>query len=262
MNNLRTYGSAPYRLALLHGGPGAPGTMAPVARELAAEYGVLEPLQTADTLEGQVLELRDVLTGQAAPPLTLIGSSWGAMLGYILAARHPELVKKLIMVGSGVFEESAAADLQETRLKRLPATARFEVWELTSILEGTDDSKKDAAMTRLGEIFTQTDAYDPLTLDTEVISVDYALHRRVWEEAVALRQSGELLALGKDIHCPVRALHGDHDPHPADGIRKPLSGVVADFRFVLLGRCGHLPWLEAQARDEFYRRLRAELADG
>jgi pimeloyl-ACP methyl ester carboxylesterase len=260
MNNLRTYGSAPFRVALLHGGPGAPGTMAPVARELAAEYGVLEPLQTEDTLDGQVTELRDVLTQNAATPVTLIGSSWGAMLGFILAARHTELVKKLIMVGSGVFEESAAAGLQDTRLKRLPATARFEVWELSRTLEGADDSQKDAAMTRLGELFNQTDTFDPLTLDTEVISVDYALHRRVWEEAVALRSSGELLALGRNIKCPVLALHGDHDPHPAEGIRKPLSTVVADFRFVLLGRCGHLPWLETQARDAFYRRLRTELA--
>ena len=260
MNNLRTHGSAPFRVALIHGGPGAPGTMAPVARELAAEYGVLEPLQTEDTLEDQVLELRHVLTQHGAPPLTLIGSSWGAMLGFILAARHPELVKKLIMVGSGVFDESDAAGIQETRLKRLPATARFEVWELSNILEGTDDSKKDAAMTRLGELFTQTDAFDPLTLDTEVIRVDYALYRRVWEEAAALRSSGELLALGRDIRCPVLALHGDYDPHPAEGIRKPLSTVVADFRFVLLGRCGHLPWIELQAKDAFYRRLKSELA--
>jgi len=260
MNNLRTYGSAPFNVALIHGGPGAPGTMAPVARELSTDFGVLEPLQTADTLAGQVQELRDVLTQHAAPPLTLIGSSWGAMLGFILAARHPELVKKLIMVGSGVFEESAATDILDTRLKRLPATARFEVWELSRTLEDTDDSQNDAAMTRLGEIFTQTDAFDPLTLDTEVISVDYSLHRSVWEEVVALRRSGELLALGRSIQCPVLALHGDHDPHPAEGIRRPLSTVEADFRLVLLGRCGHLPWIETQARDGFYRRLRAEIS--
>jgi len=259
MQNLRVYGTAPYGLALIHGGPGAPGTMAPVARELAAEYGVLEPLQTADTLQGQVTELRDVLTGHGAPPVILVGSSWGAMLGYILAAHHPELVKRLVMVGSGVFDTKYADQIPETRLKRLPAAARFEVWELSRVLEGPDDSKHDAAMSRLGEIFTGTDAFDPLTLDTGVIRVDYALHRRVWKEATALRQSGELLALGRDVKCPVLALHGDHDPHPAEGVRQPLSGVLANFRFVLLGRCGHLPWLERQARDEFYRQLRAEL---
>src|SRR5712692_10060037 len=54
MQNLRLYGQSPFTVAVLHGGPGAPGTMAPVARELATEWGVLEPLQTADSLDGQV----------------------------------------------------------------------------------------------------------------------------------------------------------------------------------------------------------------
>jgi hypothetical protein len=54
MKNPRTYGITPYSIAVIHGGPGAPGQMAPVARELSRDYGVLEPLQTATTLDGQV----------------------------------------------------------------------------------------------------------------------------------------------------------------------------------------------------------------
>ena len=57
MKNLRIYGNKPFSVAVIHGGPGAPGEMAPVARELASVKGVLEPLQTADSLEGQVDEL-------------------------------------------------------------------------------------------------------------------------------------------------------------------------------------------------------------
>src|SRR5262249_15809566 len=100
MENLRRYGAAPFRVAVLHGGPGAPGTMAPVARELAGDRGMLEPLQAASSLQGQVEELRTVLEGHAELPATLIGSSWGAMLGFIFAAHYPALVTKLIMVGS------------------------------------------------------------------------------------------------------------------------------------------------------------------
>jgi len=61
MKNLRTYGQAPYHVAVLHGGPGAAGEMAPVAREIASAGGVLEPLQTATSLPGQIEELRMVL---------------------------------------------------------------------------------------------------------------------------------------------------------------------------------------------------------
>ena len=61
MNNLRLYGNKPFNVAVIHGGPGAPGEMAPVARELSSVRGVLEPLQTATSLEGQVRELHTVL---------------------------------------------------------------------------------------------------------------------------------------------------------------------------------------------------------
>ena len=36
VKNLRTYGEAPFNIAVIHGGPGAAGEMAPVARELAS----------------------------------------------------------------------------------------------------------------------------------------------------------------------------------------------------------------------------------
>jgi hypothetical protein len=60
MKNQRVYGKAPYRVAVIHGGPGAPGEMAPVARELSVMRGVLEPLQIMTTIEGQVEELATV----------------------------------------------------------------------------------------------------------------------------------------------------------------------------------------------------------
>lgn len=259
MDNLRRYGVAPFAVAVIHGGPGAPGTMAPVARELSTICGVLEPLQTAASLEGQVQELRAVLEANAELPVTLIGSSWGAMLAFIVAARYPELARKLIMIGSGVFEERYAAMIDATRMGRLIGPERREVEALAAALADPAVPDKDAPLVRLGQIFTRIDAYDPLTLDTEVIKVQFEVHQTVWREARALRISGEFLELGRRITCPVVAIHGDYDPHPAAGIREPLSTVLADFGFILLERCGHLPWIECQARDVFYRILKAEL---
>jgi pimeloyl-ACP methyl ester carboxylesterase len=56
----------------------------------------------------------------------------------------------------------------------------------------------------------------------------------------------------------VVAIHGDYDPHPFQGVKKPLSGILKDFRFILLKNCGHTPWIEKKAVNEFYRVLRAE----
>jgi pimeloyl-ACP methyl ester carboxylesterase len=260
MKNLRTYGAAPYRIAVIHGGPGAPGQMAPVARELSRDYGVLEPLQTVATLDGQVQELHDIIRKNGKPPIVLIGSSWGAMLSYICVARHPALVKKLIMVGSAVFDDRYAAGIQKTRLDRLDAEAKREVYSLVKDLnDDVVSDKKNKLLARLGELFTKADAYDAITLDTEVLEVRFDIHEGVWSDAMKLRGSGELLKLGKKIKCPVVAIHGDYDPHPAEGVREPLSKVLKDFRFILLEHCGHLPWIERQAKDKFYELVRKEL---
>ena len=95
--------------------------------------------------------------------------------------------------------------------------------------------------------------------ETEILEVQAQLHQQVWGEATELRKSGQLLALGQQIQCPVVAIHGDYDPHPAQGVEQPLTAVLTDFRFILLRNCGHLPWLEREARDKFYEILTAEL---
>ena len=252
MRSYREYGRAPFAVAVIHGGPGAPGYMAPVARELSLERGVLEPLQSAASVEGQIEELRAALENRGEPPVVLIGSSWGAMLGYLLAARYPNLVKKLIMVGSAVYEDRYATAITETRLGRLDSDERREARTIMESLEASNTADGAVLLARLDAMFTRADCYDPLSLDTGVLEYQQELNRKVWMEAEELRRSGELLRLGSEIRSPVVAIHGDYDPHPADGVREPLSRVLRDFRFILLESCGHYPWLERAARDSFY----------
>src|SRR6516164_9647049 len=143
--------------------------MAPVARQLSAERGVLEPLQSATSIEGQLQELRTIFMEYGDLPVTLIGSSWGAMLGFMFSARYPETVKKLILVGSGVYEERYAPAIQETRLSRLTEQEREEAQTLMEGLADPVRTDKTGSLARLGALFTKTDAYDPLTLETEVV---------------------------------------------------------------------------------------------
>ncbi|MBN1679238.1 MAG: alpha/beta hydrolase [Anaerolineae bacterium] len=260
MDNLRIHGPAPYRVAVIHGGPGAPGSMAPVARELARKRGVLELLQTADSLDGQVEELRTVIETYGDQPLTLIGWSWGAMLSFVTAAHHPALVNKLILVGCGGFEAQHGAQVMETRLSRLSTDEKSEMDALYKTLDDPGVDDKNKALARLGALFKdRTDTYSPLTLDAESTRVQYNIHQRVWRDAEQLRANGALLQLGTHIQCPVVAIHGDYDPHPADGVREPLARVLSDFRFIMLKNCGHYPWNETEARDSFFEVLEHEL---
>lgn len=263
MSNFRIYGPAPYRVAVIHGGPGAAGEMAPVARQLATKRSVLEPLQTAGTVEGQVTELKTVLENSAAFPLTLIGYSWGAWLVFILAAQYPALVKKLLLVSSGPFEEKYAAGIMETRLNRLSIQDRTKVTDILKECEGINTENKNSLLQQLGNLLSRADAHDPIETALEPADkIDYRIDifQKVWKTASELRKNGKLLDYGRQILCPVVALHGYYDPHPFEGVEKPLSKILTDFRFILLKNCGHKPWTERKARTIFFNILDEEIS--
>ncbi len=260
MITLRKYGTAPYSVVVVHGGPGAGSEMATVARELASEWGVLEPIQTAMSVDGQVEELKAMLESNDVLPVTLIGFSWGAWLSVVVAANYPMFVSKVILVGSGPFEEKYAASIQETRLSRLSDAERNEIISLIGVLNNPDIEDKNETFARYGMLFSKADTLDPIKNDfDDPIEIRADIFERVWSEAAEMRRCGKLLEMAKQIECPVVAIHGDYDPHPAEGVRKPLAAILKDFRFILLENCGHKPWIERQAKDEFYRVLKEEL---
>lgn len=256
MEPVRFYGKPPYVTAVLHGGPGALGEAAPVARELGRAQGVLEPMQHALSVEDQILELEENLEAHARPPFTLIGFSWGAWLGWLFAARFPSRVRRLVLVAGGPFEESYAAGISETRLRRMTPDERVEADRLMDAMDRPGTREARAAFARLGRLLERADAFDPLPGAAAAVEPRLETFQRVWPEAAELRRSGALLELGRQIASPVVAIHGDHDPHPAEGVRAPLSRVLEEFRFILLERCGHRPWIERHAREAFFRALR------
>jgi pimeloyl-ACP methyl ester carboxylesterase len=259
--------------------------MAAVAHELSSDRGVLEPLQTERSLQAQVEELKSQLQEHADRPITLIGFSWGAWLSLILAAQYPDLVSRLILVGSGPFEEKYVHKIMETRLSRLSRAGRVEAKCILAALEDWNDyvdrekeQENKEALARMGELFRRTDAFDPIECKSNkldlvaddsgsfepgcnepIVECDPDIYQAVWREATILRQTGELLELCQKIRCPVIAIHGDYDPHPAEGVRDPLQTVLKSFRFILLENCGHKPWIEKRARGKFYFTLKEVL---
>jgi pimeloyl-ACP methyl ester carboxylesterase len=267
----RKHGAGPYQIAVVHGGPGAPGSVVSVARELSGERGVLEPFQSATSVGGQTAELASILEQFAVPPVTLIGHSWGAWLSVLVAAERPDLVGKLVLVGSGPFEAHFAERIMPARIARLDHEEQLEAQHLLSRLEGSDAIGANAVLGRFGELMNKASAYDPLLHAQAKGSAppphddpasQNAIYQSVWPEARELRRSGRLLEIAAGVRSPVLAIHGDHDPHPADGVHLPLARVLAEFRFLLLLRCGHEPWQERHARDGFFAVLREELNTG
>jgi pimeloyl-ACP methyl ester carboxylesterase len=259
MVNPRIYGESPYGVAVIHGGPGAPGGMAPVARELSTICGVLEPLQTAGTLDGQVEELKGILEEFGDLPVILIGWSHGATLGCLFSTRYPFLVKKLIIIGTPPFEEKYSVNIGTDRLLRFNEEERSEVLSLEKFIWDSIEEDKSASMAQLFRMFAKIESYEMLPDRDDVMEYQLAINISVGLDTRRKLAGGELLTMISGITCPVVAIHGDYDIRPAEGVRLPLSDAVKDFRFILLEKCGHTPWYEKYARDSFYAILKEEI---
>lgn len=251
----RTYGDPPYSIVLVHGGPGATGDLAPLARELAMRFGVLEPLQTARSLKGQIKELYRQIQVFTDGPVVLIGHSWGAWLVMLCAIRHPELARKLIFIGAPAFEEKYARKLMGSRLSRLGQREREEVAKLLEKAEKPGASLSLEEQERVSYLFKKSDCFDFMAEIDDPAVFDLEIFQSVWPEAHQLRKKGELLELAARIPCPVVAIHGEQDPHSPKGVAEPLRRAIRDFQMIQLPHCGHYPWLERRARAAFREEL-------
>lgn len=262
METVRTYGEPPYSVAVVHGGPGAPGSMALVAQELSLWTGVLEPFQTRETVQGQLEELEMVLEEYSSMPVVLLGHSYGAWLSFLLAAQYPERVKKLILVGSGPFTTEYVSFMNRERDARLTKEEKKQLQAFSVAWDRCEGVPLAEEFQALGRIMSRVDSYCEITDQDQVVEYRVHLFYKNMQEMKSLREGGGLLASGGEIKSPVLAIHGEHDTHPFQGVLLPLFQVVKDFRFILLPRCGHTPWNERCAREAFFDILRKEIQAG
>jgi pimeloyl-ACP methyl ester carboxylesterase len=261
MENVRKYGTGPYNVAVIHGGPGAPGSIAPVARELSTVCSVLEPLQTAETLDGQVEELEELLKKHADLPAVIIGWSHGSGLSCLLAARHPDIVEKLVIIGTTPFNAKYQAEITGNRLLRLNEEERAEFFSLADIILDSSRENRSEAMAGLFRLANKADSYALLPLKDDVLEYQPDINISIGKDWRRLLDGSELLKIIPDIKCPVVAIQGDYDVNPAEAVKEQFSPVIKDFRFFLLEKCGHCPWYEKYARDRFYDILKQEIKD-
>ena len=259
---VRKHGSPPYRAVAVHGGPGAAGSAAGLAEGLAAFCGTLEPYQSQRSVDGQIEELMEQITACFGEiPAVLVGHSWGAWLCAMTAARHPEYVSKLILVGAGPLEDSYVKRIESRRLAHFSKEERLRYHMLLRQLEGNNISgkEKDSLLGQLGTLCEKADTFRALPSLEAPVTLDGELYGAVFSEAAEMRRRGLLLDVFEKIRCPLRIVHGAYDTHPAEGLTEPLSKKNIPYLLYLLDCCGHTPWRERDARTRFFEILRLEI---
>ncbi len=266
---MRRYGAAGPWVVVLHGGPGAPGYVAPVARALVDGFRVLEPFQrgsgalstlsTGSTRRGgagvltvarHVEDLRGIIDAECgAERPALVGHSWGAMLALAYAAAHPARTGPIALIGCGTFDSASRAHYRATVDARIGPEAMARLAKTTG---------PDERLRLMEEIYPRADRFDPLPGDGSADDgpVDARAHEETWRDMMRCQAEGLYPAAFAAVRTPVIMLHGGYDPHPGAMIRATLARVMPQLEYREWDRCGHYPWLERACAEEFYDVLR------
>jgi pimeloyl-ACP methyl ester carboxylesterase len=258
---VRTYGSSGPLVIVLHGGPGAPGYMAAVARALADLFRVLEPFQRGSgdeplTVARHVADLHELVESRCTGERpAMVGSSWGAMLALAYAATHPGRAGPLVLVGCGTFDPAARERMKAILDERMDDDMRERIARLPEEIPNPDERLR-----AMGNLILPLYCCDPVTTELEGEACDERANRETWDDMLRLQGEGVYPAAFAAVDSPVLMLHGAFDPHPGRMIRASLEPHIRQLEYREWERCGHYPWLERTVRDEFFSGLRAWLA--
>jgi len=242
---------------LLAGGPGSDVRyMQPLADALSDSYRcvMLEQRGTGRSrldnisvetvkMERYVEDIELVRKNLKASKISLIGNSWGSMLGLLYSGAYPNRVSKLISVGSGPINDKYADIFDDNlRVRHAPEAkklrdewreklrndptlfdvARFErdklgvpayYYDREIGLKAASDLRPNDANYRLGDVFGQ--AYPKFDIRPSI----------------------------RKIKAATLLIQGRQDPAPESSIvetHQLIKGSILKF----IERCGHIPWEE------------------
>lgn len=249
---VRLYGQGPYKVVLVHGGPGAIGSLKGFAKELneKTNIGVVEAIQSQYSIDELIEELHNQIQGHCSNKITLIGHSWGAWLVALYSAKYPEQVDSTVLVGGGPLEDKYVSEIGMRRVQNLSEEDGALFQRLVN-KQATDEDMK-----RIPVLFEKSDNYCLENReDHRADRTDSEMHNRVWGEATQLRSSGKLLKTFKKIKSNLFIIQGSDDPHPAKGVIQPLEENGVECETYILEKCGHSPFMEKYAKEKFYEIL-------
>ena len=258
---VRTYGTSGSFVVVLHGGPGAPGYMAPVAQALADTFRVLEPIQRGSggeplTVARHVDDLHKLVEERCESERpALVGHSWGAMLALAYAAAHPGRVISVALIGCGTFDRAARDRRNSIQEDRTDDNLRRRLEQLPEEFPNINDRLRVR-----GKLIQQLDSYELISTDEEDDVVDARANRETWQNMLRQQEEGVYPAAFAAFHEPVIMLHGDYDSHPGQMIQASLQPHLPQLEYREWKRCGHYPWLEKAVHAEFFVVLHEWLA--
>lgn len=202
-------------------------------------FGVVKP----SNMEGIAEQVYHLIKAMGYEKLSIHGTSFGAMIALTLAARHPEIVDKLILSCFLARYDNAARVMRSTWKRAARDSGMEAVADLTSV----------AGFAR--------SFYDRPEADAQLASMRVAFAKNTPEAFIAGTETIERTDLSgyvPDIKAPVLLLAGDEDRmtpfHPSDsGVGfAQIHKVMPAARLEVLEQCGHYLVIEQPEKASEY----------
>ena len=253
MSNYKEYGNKPFQVVTLHGGPGGIGDIAPLSRFIMKYCSVIEPYMREKTIDMQLETLASMITDKSV----VIGHSWGAMMAILFAHNNPDMVQKLILIGCSPLDKFDSSIIMQTRIDRLNDYEREELISNMDLLY-KEESDKVAVLTKIKTLIDHADLKNPIEFDYADIELRPDVNAALWPQTIDLRDGGVFIEALKNIKSQIVFIHGEYDPHPVSQIEMVIP-LLHDGKLVVLEECGHSPWLERDAMENFYNIIVEEI---
>lgn len=176
--------------------------------------------------------------------LNLIGHSWGAMLSMAYAAKYPDKVDRMILIGPGGPTLEFSRRFSDTIQSRLHAED-LELRQYWRDLGRRGAVERDKASTESMKANLPGYFYDRAKALTYAASMKGIALR---QDAASILQAD--LAKNYDVREGLRAVRrpalillGHQDP-TGDLTAEEIRNLIAGSKVVYLDQCGHFPWVE------------------
>lgn len=250
-------------VVLLAGGPGMePDYLRPLVQRLAATHRCLllhqrgtgrtqvEANPKTITIAQYIADIEALRQHIKAKQLTVLGHSWGGMLGQLYAGQHPGHVKRLLLLlDSGGPSLAFTVFYNDNILMRLRETD----------LQALQDAERNGDFARIIHLITPGYFYDR-SRGLAFQKVAAPLNKNAGRiNELLLTEYGQLgdqvatqLAQYKG---PVCLIQGRQDPI-GESTAYEIRGILPQTESHFIERSGHFPWLEGEkAAETFFERL-------
>jgi proline iminopeptidase len=198
--------------------------------------GALKPGQSC-TLADQIDDLEAVRAHLGVDQLDLLGHSWGGFLAMAYAARHPEHIRHLILVGAAAPKWTETVNLFKDIFP-----------------EGQDRADSFAFADQLGDaqasvaglreyfhwLFYSTAARDAFLAAVSDSIFNKAVNESIEHDAARFDLTPELAK----FRFPTLVITGRYDINVAPSVAYKIHKAIRSSHFFVLEKSGHLPFVE------------------